>query len=133
MTSIVKKDPDLLCWFFLRFSRGFDPSIIGGECDEDGENDWLTFAYNLVGTTCERAEGSVKDRFVDKPVRGWKKFGREAELISRYKKFKEKVSFESFKSEGCRAFKEWCYHWLKTPRQNTITLSCGRCLLYDSK
>jgi len=31
--------------------------------DEDDENEWITFATNLVGTACERVEG---DDFKDK-------------------------------------------------------------------
>jgi len=90
--SIVKNDPDFAVLVFPQVIREVLIRLLLVEkADEDDENDWITFACNLVGTTCERAEGD--DPRDEELVETWvetvaQEFGREAELISRYLKFK---------------------------------------------
>jgi len=94
VTSIVKNDPDFAILVFPQVIQEVLTRLLleDVDIDEDEENEWLTFAYRLVNNNCERRpEDKVKDKEL---VVAWadsvaQAFGREAELISRYVKFKE--------------------------------------------
>ena len=91
VTSIVKNDPDFAVLVFPQVLREVLTRLLAQGADDDNENEWLVFAENLVGSKCGRGEeNSDEDRelvenWVFEVIQG---FGREAELISRYIKFK---------------------------------------------
>lgn len=94
--SIVKNDPDFSALVFPEVIREvLNRLLLVENADEDDENEWITFACNLVGAPFEREEGDdyKNEELVNKWVENVaQKFGQKTELISRYKRFKEGAS-----------------------------------------
>lgn len=92
ITSIVAKDADFAALVFPQVIREVLSYLLKEGFDDDEENEWIIFAENLVGESCERGDyGSETDNnrvedWIEKVV---ERFGVETDLINRYNKFKE--------------------------------------------